>query len=71
MIGAGLGAFGERVVVTEEPADEVVDERGNSLIPPEEKDAVPANAAAFGNVREGNTSHWEIGATLHHPKGGY
>jgi hypothetical protein len=47
---------------------EVVDERGNSLIPPPDRNA-PANVDVFGNSREGNTSHWEIGASLHHPKG--
>jgi hypothetical protein len=49
--------------------EEAVDELGNSLVPPVGKDAVAANAIAFGNTREGNTSHWEVGATLHHPKG--
>jgi hypothetical protein len=48
--------------------EEVVDEKGNSLIPPEDNN-VPANVDVFGNTREGSTSHWEIGATLHHPKG--
>jgi len=48
--------------------EEVVDEKGNSLIPPADNN-VPANVDVFGNTREGSTSHWEIGATLHHPKG--
>ncbi|MDB5323730.1 MAG: hypothetical protein JWN40_5361 [Phycisphaerales bacterium] len=48
--------------------EEVVDEKGNSLIPPTDNN-VPANVDVFGNIREGTTSHWEIGATLHHPKG--
>jgi hypothetical protein len=47
---------------------EVVDEKGNSLIPPPDRNA-PANVDVFGNSREGYTSHWEIGASLHHPKG--
>lgn len=46
---------------------EVVDERGHSLIPPADRN-VQANADVFGNAREGYTSHWEIGASLHHPK---
>jgi hypothetical protein len=46
---------------------EVVDEKGNSLIPPADRN-VQANADVFGNAREGYTSHWEIGASLHHPK---
>src|SRR5258706_5365739 len=48
--------------------EEVVDEKGNSLIPPADNNA-PANVDVFGNIREGSTSHWEVGATLHHPKG--
>jgi hypothetical protein len=48
--------------------EEVVDEKGNSLIPPADNN-LPANVDVFGNTREGSTSHWEIGATLHHPKG--
>jgi hypothetical protein len=48
--------------------EEVVDEKGTSLIPPADNN-VPANVDVFGNTREGSTSHWEIGATLHHPKG--
>jgi hypothetical protein len=48
--------------------EEVVDEKGNSLIPPADNN-IPANVDVFGNTREGSTSHWEIGATLHHPKG--
>ena len=44
--------------------DEVNDELGHSLIPPEE-----SNVEAYGNVRSPSTIHWEIGATLHHPKG--
>jgi len=48
--------------------DEVVDERGNSLIPPADAN-VPANVNVFGNQREGYTSHWDVGAALHHPKG--
>jgi hypothetical protein len=47
---------------------EVVDERGNSLIPPEDG-AGPANVDVFGNARDGNTCRWEVGATLHRPKG--
>jgi hypothetical protein len=47
---------------------EVVDERGNSFIPPPDKNG-PANIDVFGNAREGNTSHWEMGASLHYPKG--
>jgi hypothetical protein len=49
--------------------DEVTDDKGNSLIPPPDNDAVPANVDVFGNTRDGNTSHWELGATLHYPKG--
>jgi hypothetical protein len=49
--------------------EEAVDDRGNSLIPPDEGNGVPPNADVFGNQREGNTSHWDVGATLHHPKG--
>ncbi len=49
--------------------EEVVDERGNSLIPPADADAAGANADAFGNLSDGATSRWEVGATLHHPKG--
>lgn len=49
--------------------EEVVDDRGNSLIPTVDNNAVAANVDVFGNTREGNTSHWEIGATLHYPKG--
>jgi hypothetical protein len=44
--------------------DEVADELGHSLIPEEE-----SNVEAYGNVRNPSTTHWEIGATLHHPKG--
>jgi hypothetical protein len=48
--------------------DEAVDEKGNSLIPPPE-DGVNANVEVFGNQRDGTTSRWEVGATLHYPKG--
>jgi hypothetical protein len=44
--------------------DEVTDELGHSLIPEEE-----SNVETYGNVRNPSTTHWEIGATLHHPKG--
>lgn len=47
--------------------EEAVDDRGNSLVPPSDN-GVPANVEAFGNSRGGNTSHWELGATLHYPK---
>lgn len=46
---------------------EVVDDKGNSLIPPGGE--VTPNVETFGNQREGTTSRWEIGATLHYPKG--
>lgn len=46
---------------------EVVDDKGNSLIPAG-GDVTP-NVETFGNQREGTTSRWEIGATLHYPKG--
>jgi hypothetical protein len=48
---------------------EAVDERGNSLVPPEDPDGLASNADVFGNPREGYTSRWDVGATLHHPKG--
>jgi hypothetical protein len=49
--------------------DEALDERGNSLVPTEEPNALAANADVFGGHAEGHTSRWEVGATLHHPKG--
>lgn len=49
--------------------EQVTDDNGNSLIPPANEDAVESNAEVFGNVREGTTSRWEVGATLHYPKG--
>jgi hypothetical protein len=44
--------------------DDVMDDLGHSLIPEDE-----ANVDAYGNIRNPSTTHWEIGATLHHPKG--
>jgi hypothetical protein len=49
--------------------EEAVDDQGNSLIPPEENGGVAANVDSFGNGREGTTSRWDVGATLHYPKG--
>jgi hypothetical protein len=49
--------------------DEALDERGNSLVPPEDASALTANVDVFGSHGEGHTSRWEVGATLHHPKG--
>jgi hypothetical protein len=49
--------------------DEALDERGNSLVPPEDPSALAVNAEVFGSHGEGSTSRWEVGATLHHPKG--
>jgi hypothetical protein len=49
--------------------DEALDERGNSLVPPEDPNALAFNAEVFGSHGEGHTSRWEVGATLHHPKG--
>jgi hypothetical protein len=48
---------------------EVVDEKGHSLIPPQEDEAPVANTDVFGNNNERHTTHWEMGATLHYPKG--
>jgi hypothetical protein len=48
---------------------QVVDEKGQSLIPPPDVDGVPANVEVFGNNGSGSSpSHWELGATLHYPK---
>ncbi len=47
--------------------DEVVDEKGNSLVPPEDN-GVPANLETFGNSRGGFPSQWALGATLAYPK---
>jgi hypothetical protein len=49
--------------------EEVVDELGHSLIPPTEEGDVAANADVFGTGHNAHTSRWEVGATLHHPKG--
>ena len=49
--------------------DQAVDEKGNSLVPPADPNGVLPNADVFGNHREGHTSRWDVGATLHHPKG--
>ena len=49
--------------------EEAVDEKGNSLVPPGDPDGVAANVDVFGSHAEGHTSRWEVGATLHHPKG--
>jgi hypothetical protein len=49
---------------------EALDELGNSLVPPPDDNGGPgaANVEVFGNQRDGNTSRWEVGATLHYPK---
>jgi len=49
--------------------EEAIDDLGHSLIPPQVEGDVPPNIEVFGNLREGTTSHWEVGATLHRPKG--
>jgi hypothetical protein len=48
--------------------DKVTDDRGNSLLPPANAD-LAANVDVFGNAHEAGTSNWEVGATLHQPKG--
>lgn len=48
--------------------DEVVDVHGDSLVPPD-LEGLPANVDTFGNTGGGNTSSWEVGATLNLPRG--
>ena len=62
------GVFGEYVSVYD--IQDAVDDKGNSLIPPADVDALPANVHTFGNGPDGNTSRWDVGATLHYPRKG-
>jgi hypothetical protein len=48
---------------------EAVDDKGNSLIPPPDANGVTPNIDVFGNHHEGNPGRWNLGATLHYPKG--
>jgi hypothetical protein len=47
--------------------EEAVDDKGNSLIPPDAND-LAANADTFGNGRDAPTSRWGVSAGLHYPK---
>ena len=42
--------------------EEAIDDLGHSLIPPLVEGEVAPNFEVFGNLREGTTSHWEVGA---------